>query len=90
MHDKCMGLWGNLALLGPVVLRRKKFKRGMMLKTATAYILNCIPVAPNFRTLHQYNKTEMMLDNENQMHRAVTIYFILCLFRFFSIHKGVF
>ena len=72
MQDKCVGLCGNLAPLGPVVLTRKKFKRGMMLKTATAYILNSIPVVPKyFRTLHQYNNTEIMLDNENQMHRDV-------------------
>ena len=84
MNDNCVGLCGNLALLGPVVLRRKKLKRGMMLKTAIAYILNCIPVVPNYlRTLHQYNKTEMMLDTENQMHRDVTIYFLFLLFQNF-------
>ena len=34
-------------------------------KTATAYILNCIPVVPNyFRSSHQYNKTEIMMDND--------------------------
>ena len=43
-----------------------------------------IPVVPNyFRTLHQYNKTEIMLDNENQMHRDVTIYFFFMLFQNF-------
>ena len=71
MHDKCMGLCGNLCLNRPVVLTRKKFKRGMMSKTATAYILNCIVLFPNnFRTLHQNNKTEIMLNNENQLHQT--------------------
>ena len=43
MHVKCMGLSGNLALLGPVAMMRKKFKIDMMMKTATACILNLIP-----------------------------------------------
>ena len=36
-----------------------------------------------FWTLHQYNKTEITLDNENQMHRDVTIYFFFMLFQNF-------
>ena len=92
MYDKCIGLYGNLALLGQVVMTRKKFKMGMMLKTATACILNCIPVVPNyFRTLRQYNKTEIILDNENQMQKDVTIYFFCYSFlKTISLHKGIF
>ena len=43
--------------------------------TATVYSLNCMTVVPNYSwnifALHidQNNKTEIMLDNENQMHR---------------------
>ena len=36
-----------------------------------------------FRTVHQYNKTETILDNENQMHRDVTIYSLFYNFQFF-------
>ena len=74
-----------------VVMTQKKFKMGMMLKTATACILNCIPGVPNyFRTLHQYNKAEVMLDNENQMHRDVTTYFFFMLFQNFFVTQWCF
>ena len=71
-------------------LRRKSFprqtsgteatlKRSTMSKTATAYSLNLHAGGPQlfmkyFRTLHHNNKTQIMLDNENQMHRDVKLY----------------
>ena len=87
MHDKYMGCAEILALSAQWYWRESS-------REAQWYNSDCLqPKLPAggpqlfmnyFCTSHQNNKTEKMLDNENQMHRDVQMYWIYFFMFFLS------